>query len=479
MESLGKLKVSVLKDELRTRGGDSRGSKATLLTRLKELLEKDGVEVEDFVAAKMGQDKDDSAGAGTKVPSPDPIADEGNRSRGSLSGIGSVGSLRSTSSVSVSSLLAAESARKAGLKAKVEFLEEKRRLELEELDMRMRREDCELRCEIAEAEAKERVLAEHISSSGSGAQAHGVRSVGLIPAVTEASQEAEVPSAQHRPSRTRIPCARGGPQEQPPSRGQADPCVSVSRSRFDPHGTGNNTLRGAEPDRTKPDTSDVLMNHLQRGQLPSPAIPVFNGDVTKYQSFVRAFDSRIASKTTDDEERLYYLEQYTSGKPRDVIKGCLHMPPGRGYAVARQLLDRRYGDPDSISAAFVDMILEWPQLKPGDIEGLDRYALTLTSCLNVMEGIPVEARETDHPRTMRKVIEKLPQYMQDNWRRHVDQLRGRVGRKVCFEDIVAFVDKEVTIQTDPTFWRQHRSGKVDPEKGKRAYTVTATSIQEN
>ena len=106
------------------------------------------------------------------------------------------------------------------------------------------------------------------------------------------------------------------------------------------------------------DYSPAIFAQLQKGQLPKLEIPAFDGNVTNYRCFVRAFDSRIASKTDDPDERLYYLQTYVRGKPLDIIRGCMHMPDGSGYLEARRLLEKRYGDPDSVSAVFVDVLTE-------------------------------------------------------------------------------------------------------------------------
>ena len=42
------------------------------MVRLKEILDGNGVEIEDFVSGKMSQNKSDSIDAGPMVPSPDP-----------------------------------------------------------------------------------------------------------------------------------------------------------------------------------------------------------------------------------------------------------------------------------------------------------------------------------------------------------------------------------------------------------------------
>ena len=49
-----------------------------------------------------------------------------------------------------------------------------------------------------------------------------------------------------------------------------------------------------------------------------------------FQSISPLFEpltQKNVSKVIDDEEKLYYLEQLTTGKPRDIIRGCLHIPP--------------------------------------------------------------------------------------------------------------------------------------------------------
>ncbi|KAF0310176.1 Tetratricopeptide repeat protein 33 [Amphibalanus amphitrite] len=92
---------------------------------------------------------------------------------------------------------------------------------------------------------------------------------------------------------------------------------------------------------------------------------------------------------------------------------------------------------------------------------MDRLSLTLRSCNNVMSGISPGARETDHPKTMRKIIEKLPYNLQDQWRRLADHIHEQEHRRARFEDIVDFVEREGTALAELgrfwealTFWDQ-------------------------
>ncbi|XP_043241053.1 uncharacterized protein LOC122391322 [Amphibalanus amphitrite] len=360
------------------------------------------------------------------------------------------------------------------------MLKEKQKLEeqavAQAVAMKMKKEEFKLRMEIAEAEAREQVFAEEETSvDARTSQPHLVRSASLI---SHAAYDNE-----HEESTAIVACkeeARRWDVEEEEARENNSP------KNDDREG---DTLKEAGEERSMVqrqvsnekyqhvDTTQALLTHLQRGQLPNVEIPVFSGEITKYRSFIRAFESRILSKTEDDEEKLFFLDQYTRGKPRDVIRGCLHMSPGAGYREARRLLEQRYGDDDSITNAFVDMLMEWPLVKPGDVESLDRFALTLRSCHNAMGGITSEGRETDHPKTMRRILGKLPYQLQDQWRRLADRIQEEERRKARFEDIVNFVEKEVRIQTNPMFGRQHnsKSGELDGSR-KNVQTVSATVV---
>ena len=44
-----------------------------------------------------------------------------------------------------------------------------------------------------------------------------------------------------------------------------------------------------------------------------------------YPAFIATFETLIKSKVDNSNERLCFLDQYTSGKAKDVIKVCLQM----------------------------------------------------------------------------------------------------------------------------------------------------------
>ena len=116
----------------------------------------------------------------------------------------------------------------------------------------------------------------------------------------------------------------------------------------------------------------------------------FSGDPTKYKTFIIAFDARIQTRAANDADRLYYLDQHLTGKPKDLIGGCLYLEPDMGYREVRKLLHEEYGDPYKISNAFIQRLSNWPVIKCDDSPSLKRFSLFLT-CLLYTSPSPRDA----------------------------------------------------------------------------------------
>ena len=88
--------------------------------------------------------------------------------------------------------------------------------------------------------------------------------------------------------------------------------------------------------------SEHLLKHQQLSLLPSRDIPIFHGDPLQYKSFIRAFEHAIETKTDSSHDRLHFLEQYTAGQPRELVRSCAHMDPKSGYKEAKRLLQEHF-----------------------------------------------------------------------------------------------------------------------------------------
>ena len=101
----------------------------------------------------------------------------------------------------------------------------------------------------------------------------------------------------------------------------------------------------------------MLAINQNKGKLPQPRVPTFDGNPVEYRTFVRAFENLIESGTSSSTERLYYLEQYTAGDVKELVH---HLAPDEGYAEARRLIEKKFGDDFRIASAYESKALNWP-----------------------------------------------------------------------------------------------------------------------
>ena len=106
----------------------------------------------------------------------------------------------------------------------------------------------------------------------------------------------------------------------------------------------------------------------QRNRLPEVGISKFAGDPLEYSSFIRSFEYRVASRTRDNSERLFYLEQFTSGVPRDLVRSCMHMPADTGYFEDRKCLESRFGDQYLLANSYLKKLETWPEIRNNDVK---------------------------------------------------------------------------------------------------------------
>ena len=220
-------------------------------------------------------------------------------------------------------------------------------------------------------------------------------------------------------------------------------------------------------------------------RLPPVELARFGGDVTEYPHFIRAFDLKIASKLDNPDERLYYLEQYMipGTKPHHIVSACLYLQ--EGYDEARRLLDRRYGQPSTVSAAFISRLESHPQVRGDDVQGLDSFGILLTKCRNALSSCGDTHETLRDPRTLRTIVGKLPGLLINKWRHRVDDIEESGGREATFDDLVAFVTKEARVASNPTYGRDMFGGstvsrtpvtRTSPRMSSGRVVVTATQV---
>ena len=351
---------------------------------------------------------------------------------------------------SSSSLLVArakEAARVAELKAERAMLDKRQALEEQKFRLKLEESRLNLEAEIARTAAKEQVLAAMVDSSlpplsvkpVKGEKAFRVKEeLKPLPIADRAKLNPETPDWPRPPAINRV-CGI-----QP-----IDPKIPVtSGGSFDDEIELQQRQSELQLQQTK--IIEMLATNQNKSRLPQPLVPTFDGNPLEYRSFIRAFESLIEHRTSSSTERLYYLEQYTAGDVRELVRSCDHLSPDQGYQEVRRLLKKKFGDEYRIASAYESKALNWPAIKVEDGKALNRFSIYLAGCKNAMEGSQYSSK-FDQPDSIQKLILKLPFNMRERWHRVVDDIMEQQKRPVKFDDAVMFIDREARIATNPVF----------------------------
>lgn len=184
---------------------------------------------------------------------------------------------------------------------------------------------------------------------------------------------------------------------------------------------------------------------------------------------------------------MYYLEQFASGEPLELIRSCEHMRPDKAYREARKLLDRHYGDELTIANAYIKKAMDWPQIKPDDRKGLKTFALFLIGCSNTVSDVDY-MDEMNNPTNMKSILSKLPYKLKERWRSYAYDVQEKTKKRARFPDLVDFVYHQAKVVNDPLFGdildgtpgkqadtkKKSNFGKSESRRSSFAVKVTAT-----
>lgn len=189
--------------------------------------------------------------------------------------------------------------------------------------------------------------------------------------------------------------------------------------------------------------------HLD-SRLPSKQLESFDGtDCTKFRSFILNFDRTVGNRCLDDADKFLYLQQYTSGKAKQLVDTCIHFRPEIGYPKARNLLSKQYDNEFVVSNEFITKLNAWPVVRNDDCQALEELSLYLLNCQHYLEGTSVY-NQLHNPKQMLNVVEKLPYKLKDRWRRKSHQILQYSGC-IYFRHLVDFICEEVSILKQPLF----------------------------
>ena len=364
-----------------------------------------------------------------------------------------------TTMSSVSSARAKAAAKKASLLIRAKALQRLQEIEMEKIRIQQQREQIEIDTEIAVAEAEEQVYAdaEDARSSRSGSSKRSKR----IDKREKPRQPAEIRQqcVNDSQSKSASPSCRADPNALKKQMNQSpldinEPC------QFEPKRDilGEILLKSQEQQSTLID----LM------QLPKAELCKFDGDPLQYWRFIRAFDNTVGSASTDSNAKLTRLMQYCTGKALKVISCCAVMEPNEGYIKARELLQTRFGNDYSITEAWIGKMTQGGYIKPNDPKALQEFADDLRCCKETL-GAMNKLDEIDTQRSIVKIVEKLPLYLQNRWKKEAIDTKRRSGKYPGIDYLVIFVEHSAEEANDPVFGNISSNASYVNKKGGKAF----------
>ena len=194
----------------------------------------------------------------------------------------------------------------------------------------------------------------------------------------------------------------------------------------------------------------LLLQQQCLSSMPKREIDVFDGDPLKYQTFIKSFEHNIESKNANPKDCLYYLEQYTRGLPRELVRSCLYMPTDTGFLKAKFLVEKNFGNQHTIATAYMEKVLAWQSIRSDDTKALQAYTLFLRGCCNTMDEVSY-LQELNMTANMMAIIRKLPYRLRDKWRTVACDYQERYNSRATFKNLVDFLERQVRIATDPVY----------------------------
>ncbi|KAK0154050.1 hypothetical protein N1851_003872 [Merluccius polli] len=202
--------------------------------------------------------------------------------------------------------------------------------------------------------------------------------------------------------------------------------------------------------QTQKEIADLVIMQQNLSLLPKREVPVYDGNPLSYQYFMHAFKYLIEDKTNSCQDRLYFLEQFTSGQAKDLVRSCLHMDARRGYSEAMQLLKKHFGNEMKIANAYLDKALNWTVIKADDGKSLHAYALYLKECCNAMQDLEY-MDELDVTSNLKLIVSKLPYKLRERWRTRAYEAFQKTNTRARFKHLVDFIEAQSNILLHPMF----------------------------
>ena len=120
------------------------------------------------------------------------------------------------------------------------------------------------------------------------------------------------------------------------------------------------------------------------------------------------------------------------------MKGCQHIPSDLGYALARELLQKTFGQKFQIVKACVDSVIQGPVLHQNDKASLIQFSSQVNSYINTLVGLD-HLHKMDNLDVLTEIARRLPILWLNGWQAEVDKIIHHKMRDVSIGDLANYV----------------------------------------
>ena len=181
---------------------------------------------------------------------------------------------------------------------------------------------------------------------------------------------------------------------------------------------------------------------------------------------MKAFSTLIGNRCENESDKLYYLERYTGGGARELVRSCFCIENG-GFTKALDLLNKRYDNEFKIAECYLAKIETYPSIKIEDGIAMENFFILLTTCLTAMSNMTA-LNQLNSPKELMSIVRKLPYKYREMWRTRAHKLT-EYGSRVSFEHLVGFINEQSSIINCPVF--------VDIKDSKVIYKSSLTPMK--
>jgi len=157
------------------------------------------------------------------------------------------------------------------------------------------------------------------------------------------------------------------------------------------------------------------------------------------------------------------LLQFLDGPARSAVGGFEGMPGGLGKAL--KMLQQRFGQPHIVAKAFVEALVDGPNISNNGGKGLQKFADCSRTLYETLRSL--NALSEMNMSNLEKMSGKLPVVLQIKWRDDALRIRERKGFPTL-EDLEVFIERRAGAANDPVFRRVGEVKQIFQRRNPRA-----------